>query len=67
MSSSGQIATEEGDGYLSANKVLAIILWNERSIIYIDYLHKERTMNDESYGNLLDRFKDNVSSSTKIM
>lgn len=30
--------------------------WNERSIIYIHYLQKDRTTNSEYYENLLDRF-----------
>ena len=40
---------------LSASKVIASVFWNTRGIIWIDYLKKGKTINDEYYANLLHR------------
>ena len=41
---------------LSANKVMASVFWDARSVIHMDDLQKGRTINGEYYTNLLDRF-----------
>ena len=40
----------------SAGKVMATIFWNSHGIILIDYLQKRKTIIEEYYASLLDRF-----------
>ena len=44
----------------SAGKVMASVFWNARGIIHIDYLQKDKTINGEYYGNLLQRLNDEI-------
>jgi len=42
----------------SAGKVLALIFWDEDSILFIDYLPKGQTINAECYSSLLVQLKE---------
>ena len=52
--SPGESSPEKAKMGLSTNKVMATVFWEARGIIHIDYL--QRTINDEYYANLSDRF-----------
>jgi len=52
--------SEEGEDHKIGRKGEAIIFWDARSIIYIDYLPSKQTINDNYYVALLDRFN-NIS------
>ena len=44
----------------SAGKVMASVFWDAREIIFIEYLHKGKTINSEYYTNLLQRLRDEI-------
>lgn len=50
----------------SLNKVKAIIFWNARGVVYINYLEKGRKLNGSYYANLLDRFNEDLNEKTTI-
>ena len=37
----------------SARKVTAIVFWQDRGVIFIDYIVNGKTINDKYYGNIL--------------
>lgn len=41
----------------SAGKVMASIFWDPKGIILIDYLEKRKTITDQYYAALLEKFK----------
>lgn len=45
----------------SAGKVLASIVWDEHSIIFIDYLVKEKTVIGECYATLFDSLNNEIN------
>ena len=51
---------------LSANKVMATVFWDARSVIHIDYVQKGRAINGEHYTNLLDRFNEDLKKNDRI-
>ena len=48
--------------HTSAGKVLASIFWDAHSILFIDYLEKERTINSEYYITLLVHLKEEIAA-----
>lgn len=46
---------------LSSNKVMVTFIWDARSIIHIDYIQKERTINSGYHINLLNPFNDDLN------
>ncbi|XP_076623122.1 histone-lysine N-methyltransferase SETMAR-like [Colletes latitarsis] len=56
----GEPAPKKAKTVPSAGKVMASVFWDVRGIIFIDYLEKGKTINDEYYANLLQRLSDKI-------
>ena len=54
--SPGEPALKKTKTVKSAGKVMAIVFWDARGIIHIDYLLSKQTINGDYYAALLDRF-----------
>ena len=54
--SPGEPAPKKAKTVKSAGKVMAIVFWDARGIIHIDYLPLKQTINGNYYAALLDRF-----------
>ena len=64
--SPGEPAPKKANVRLSANKVMAIVFWDPRGIIHIDYLQKGKPINGEYCANLLDRFNEDLKKNDLI-
>jgi histone-lysine N-methyltransferase SETMAR len=53
----GEPAPKKAKTVLSAGKVMALVFWDAKGILFIDYLQKGKTINGEYYANLLNRLK----------
>ena len=52
----GESAPKKARTVPSTGKVMATIFWNSHGIILIDYLREGKTITEEYYASLLDRF-----------
>mgnify|MGYP003416975832 FL=1 len=52
---------KRGKTQKSAGKILASVFWDTHGIIFIDYLKKGKTINNDYYVALLERLKDEIA------
>lgn len=53
----GESATKKAKCVLSTEKVMALVFWDVKGILLIDYLKKEKTITTEYYVSLLEKLK----------